>query len=96
MNISRLATTYRRSIAVTLPNGNDAWIAHETTIEATFSPEEIGANLHETLDQLRQMAIAETAGAIKKEKEALEQASKPREAEPFPSQDTALASMPQL
>ena len=97
MEISRLATTYRRSISVTLPNGREAWVAHETLIEATFEPGELeGPGIPAAFESLRQIAMKETAGAIKREKEALEAASKPEPEAPFPSQEDSLAKLPRL
>lgn len=100
MEISRLATTYRRSISVTLPNGREAWIAHETMIEATYGPGELeGMKIPENFEALRQVAIQETARAIKREKEALEEAGRvasEETEEAFPSQESSLAKLPRL
>lgn len=99
MKINRLATTYRRSISVTLPDGREAWVAHEALIEATFEEGELIAEaIPANFDNLRQIAMKEVSQAIKREKDALMAAHgvQPQTDEPFPSQDTALANLPRL
>lgn len=98
MQITRLATTYRRSIAVTLPDGREAWVAHEAQIEASYEPDEI-KSLPEEYANLRKITMKEVSGAIKAEKEHIEkiiQAQAERDAEPFASQDSALSKLPKV
>lgn len=100
MEITRLAATYRRSVAVTLPDGREAWVAHEVMIEASYEPEELtGEQIPENIGNLRQIAIKEVADAIRKESEALAQAhaaANGGDEEAFASQDTDLAKLPRV
>lgn len=100
MEITRLASTYRRSVAVSLPDGREAWIAHEATIEASYAPGEIeGGAIPQNVEALRQIAISEVAKAIKAESDALKAACTSVQVavdEPFASQETAFAQMPKV
>ena len=100
MEITRLSATYRRSVSVTPPDGREAWVAHEVTIEASYEPEELtGVQIPDNIAKLRQIAIKEVADAIRTESEALKQAyaaANGANEEAFPSQDTNLAKMPRV
>lgn len=98
MQITRLARTYSRSVAVTLPDGGEGWIRHEACIEATYEPGEV-VDLTAEYKNLEEIALSEVGRAISEEKAFLLEASKTKQNQAdqaFPTHDVALSRMQKL
>lgn len=98
MQITHLARTYSRSVAVTMPDGGQGWIRHEACVEATYAPGEI-VDLPAESKNLENIAVAEVGQAIAEERAFLTEAAQARLAQAdqaFPTHDIALSRMKKL
>jgi len=84
MIITHITRNYKRTVAVKAPDGKDAWIAHEASVEAELN-EQDNQNLADCFSQLEEVVKAEVAGSVRREQEALT-AARAQAAEPFPGQ----------
>jgi len=70
MTPDRISRSYKRTVEVSLPNGNKAWLTHEAGMEAEISPaetQEVGA----CYEQLEEICIAEVSSSLAAEKKKL-------------------------
>ena len=98
MQITRLARTYSRSVAVTLPDGGEGWIRHEACIEATYEPGEV-VDLTAEYKNLEEIALSEVGRAVAEEKALLAEIANEKLAQSdqaFPTHDVALSRMQKL